>query len=119
MIAELIEKKSGQSIRSTCSEGSISTEQDVLDLVGICGGHRTHHVLISEGCLRAEFLNLRMGLAGVLFQKLATYQIRAALVGRWDELGSEKFKELMNESNRGNQVHFFASFSEAEKWLTA
>jgi hypothetical protein len=116
---EIIKTRAGHYI-SVASEGvTLSSEADVLDLLGICGTHKVGSLLIHQKCLDPAFYNLKSGLAGMLFHKLSTYRIRAAFIGRWDLIQEERFKELMYECNRGGQLRFFASASDAEAWLLA
>jgi hypothetical protein len=45
--------------------------------------------------------------------------MRTAFIGQWDEIQSERFKELMYECNKGQQTRFFTSTPDAEEWLLA
>jgi hypothetical protein len=95
----------------------IRNEQDVLELIGLCGEHKTNQVLIYEGSFSADFFDLKTKLAGTLFQKLANYHLRGAALISLKQIKSERFKELIFESNQGNLFRFFEDKAAAEKWL--
>ena len=56
-------------------------------------------------------------MAGELFQKFANYRMKGAAVISLDNISSERFKELVLESNKGNLFRFFEDRESAEKWL--
>jgi hypothetical protein len=119
MNTDLIQTNTGDYLRVTCSKEVISTEQSVLSLLGSCADFQTHHMLITQDCLHPDFFNLKTGLAGIFFQKLATYQVKTALVGDWAQVTNKRFNELMYESRQSNQIRFFQGQAEAEQWLTS
>ncbi len=53
------------------SNSFIQQEQDILDLIALCGKNDTHLLLINESILSPDFFDLKTGLAGAIFQKLA------------------------------------------------
>jgi hypothetical protein len=99
------------------SDFTIRNEQDILDLAAACSEQDTHNVLIYERNLSSEFFDLKTTLAGALFQKLANYRLRGAAVISFEQIKSERFKELIFESNPGNLFRFFEDKEVAEKWL--
>jgi PadR family transcriptional regulator, regulatory protein AphA len=94
-------------------------EQDALDIIAVCGEHDTQLVLIYEQNLSSDFFNLATGLAGAFFQKCVNYQVKVAFVIKFDNVKSERFKELISESNKSNHIRFFEDKQAAEKWLTS
>ena len=64
-----------------------------------------------------EFYDLKTGLAGELLQKLSNYSARLAIVGTFDMVASNRFRELMAEANKGSQIHFSRSRDDALSWL--
>ena len=97
----------------------IRNEQDILDLIVGCGENDSNKVLIYEANLSPDFFDLKTNLAGTLFQKMANYHLRGAGVISFDEIKSERFKELIFECNRGNLFRFFEDKEAAERWLTS
>ncbi|MCL4296755.1 MAG: DUF4180 domain-containing protein [Anaerolineae bacterium] len=95
----------------------IRNERDILDLVAMCGEHETHNVLIYESNFSPDFFDLKTTFAGALFQKFANYRMRGAAVISFGKIKSERFKELIFESNKGNLFRFFEDKAVAEKWL--
>jgi hypothetical protein len=119
MDLDLIQTNKGEYIKLACEGVCVSSEDHVLALLGACGEHQNHKLLIPKGCLHPNFFNLKTGLAGLIFQKFSTYKMKTAFLGQWDEIQNERFKELMYECNKGLQIHFFTSTPEAERWLLA
>lgn len=95
----------------------IQNEPDILDLVAACGEYETNRVIIYERNLSPDFFDLKTGLAGTLFQKFANYRMKGAGVISLEGIKSERFKELVFESNKGNLFRFFEDRESAEKWL--
>jgi hypothetical protein len=54
-----------------------------------------------------------------LLQKFVNYHVKTAviLLGEFEVAG--KFKELLAESNKGNDFRVFTDRAEAENWLTS
>lgn len=95
----------------------IRTEQDILELIAVCGENDTHNIMLYESNLSAKFFDLTTKLAGAVFQKFANYHLRGAGIISFSRVKSERFKELMCENNRGNLIRFFEDKVAAEKWL--
>ncbi len=107
----------------------VSTEQDILDLVALCGEHETNLIILHSNALSEDFFKLKTGVAGKVMQKFTNYYIKAAVIlpAIHDDKGSEKpacervitgkFKDMVIEANRGNRFRFFQEKEEAEKWL--
>jgi PadR family transcriptional regulator, regulatory protein AphA len=94
----------------------IQTEQDGLDMIGICFENDANLVLIYEGLLSDDFLTLRTGLAGTILQKLINYNIKAAAIINEDKF-NVRFKELVREYNKGTTFRVFNNAEEAKNWL--
>lgn len=95
----------------------IYNEQDILDLIVICGENDTNNVLIYESNFLPDFFDLKTTFAGTLFQKFANYRLRGAAVISFEKIKGERFKELIFECNKGNLFRFFEDKAAAEKWL--
>jgi len=99
------------------TEVIIRNEQDVLDLVAVCGEHGSHKLMLYEANFSPDFFDLKTNLAGTLFQKFANYHLKGAGIISFDNIKSDRFKELIFEYNRGNLFRFFEDKEAAEKWL--
>lgn len=119
MNVEAKEKNNQKFIECIPGEILIRNERDVLDLVGLCGENDSNRVLLHESNLSEDFFDLKTGLAGAMFQKFSNYAMKAVAVVNFKNIKSERFKELMSESNKGNQFHFYSDRDTAEKWLVA
>lgn len=95
---------------------SIQSEQDGLDMIGICFEHEANLLLIHGDLLTEEFFNLRTGLAGTVLQKLMNYNIKAAAILN-EEKFNNRFKELVKEYNKGNAFRVFSNAADAKNWL--
>jgi hypothetical protein len=95
----------------------IRSDQDILELITICGENDTHNVLIYESNFSPDFFDLKTKFAGTLFQKFANYRMRGAGLISLRNIKSERFKELIFECNKGNLFRFFEDKTAAEKWL--
>jgi PadR family transcriptional regulator, regulatory protein AphA len=95
----------------------LSSEQDALELVGVCGEYNTDRVMLHASNLTDDFYQLRTGLAGAVLQKFANYRIRAAAVLTPELVNQGRFREMVLEANRGNQFRVFYDRESAEAWL--
>ena len=114
---QVITREDQKYIDYSSPDHKLSTEQDILDLVGICMEHDTYKVLLHEAALSGDFYNLRTGLAGTALQKFMNYRIKAAAVTGSAQAGKGRFKELLSELNRGNDFRVFSLQADAETWL--
>jgi PadR family transcriptional regulator AphA len=118
VFGEVIETPSGAYVRCGAQSGLVADERDVLDLLACCGDIDSNRVLIEEKHLHPSFFDLKTGLAGAVLQKFATYYVRAAIVVDLERISSARFRELISECNKGEQVRFFGDVLQAEEWLT-
>lgn len=95
----------------------IADENDILDLIVFCGENETHRILFHYENLSPDFFDLKTGLAGLLFQKLANYHLQAAVLVSLEKIQNPRVKELIYECNRGHQIRFYEDKSLAEAWL--
>ncbi|QJD82095.1 DUF4180 domain-containing protein [Cohnella herbarum] len=113
----VIELAGKKAIELGSSETQIREEQDVLDLISACWEHGTELILLEADSLSEDFYKLRSGLAGHVLQKFVNYRMKAALVIPGDKTLQGKFKELIAESNKGNDFRVFDHRPDAEQWL--
>jgi hypothetical protein len=95
----------------------IDSFQTISDTVGKCYG--ADGLILTEQDVSPEFFNLRMGLAGELFQKFTNYQVKLALVLQNTDAYGERFSELVHEHKKHSVIRFFDSVDEARVWLSA
>ena len=63
------------------------------------------------------FYDLSTGLAGEILQKVSNYRVRLAISGSFKMITSKRFREFINESNKGSSVGFFLEKGKAQAWL--
>ncbi len=100
------------------SDEIIRRVQDLLDLMAFAGENGTNRLLLLEESLDPKFYDLSTGLAGEMAQKLYNYRTRLAVVGTFVSVRSNRFREFMLETNRGNQLRFLSDKDAALRWLT-
>lgn len=93
----------------------ITCESDVLDIISVCISNDINLLMLGEGTLKEEFINLRTGLAGLALQKFMNYNIKAAAVINTEFEG--RFKELVYELNKSNNFRVFHNRLDAEEWI--
>lgn len=114
---KLIERNNKKYIECNSAETLLRSEQDVLDLIVACSENNTHLLMLHSEVLSDDFFKLRTGMAGQVLQKFINYQVKVAVVLTREQKIKGKFKELIAESNRGNDFRVFINIPEAENWL--
>ncbi|MDG4773713.1 DUF4180 domain-containing protein [Solwaraspora sp. WMMD792] len=107
-MADEIVELAGVPVLVCAADGpTIAGEQDALDVIGqtFAGAEI---VAIPVARLDERFFALRSGLAGSIMQKFVNYRLRLVVVGdiTGHTAGSTALRDLVVESNRGNQVWF-------------
>jgi len=74
-------------------------------------------LLLDETQLRAEFFDLRTGLAGEVLQRFTNYRARLAIVVANPAAYGSRFGELIREHRTNAAVRFFGDQQEARRWL--
>ena len=100
------------------AEKLISSEQDAVDLIGLCGYHQTNNLLIYAQNVVERFFELKSKLAGEVLQKCMNYYMRVAMVLPSDIEHNKRFREMVLETNKGNHFRLFESRAQAVEWLT-
>jgi PadR family transcriptional regulator, regulatory protein AphA len=118
MNGKLVQTPAGGYVCCADQSGVIASEQDVLDLLACCSDIDSNRILLDEGHLPPDFFDLKTGLAGAILQKFANYYVKAAIVVNLEGIASPRFRELIYECNKGDQVRFFDGRVQAEEWLT-
>lgn len=96
---------------------AINCEADVLDIIGICISNDIKLLMLGEEVFTENFINLRSGLAGIVLQKFINYHIKAVVTVEDKDKIQGRFKELVNELNRGRDFKVFQNNKDAEKWI--
>lgn len=99
------------------SSRPLSTENDALDLIALCGEHNTNLLMIHYDALSEDFFNLKTKAAGNMIQKFVNYQIKAVAVIPGEIIQKGRLKEMALETNKGNHFRMYETKEEAEKWL--
>ncbi|MDF2662956.1 MAG: hypothetical protein K0Q94_5747 [Paenibacillus sp.] len=99
------------------AETPLRTEQDALDLIAASYEHNVKHIMLHADVLSEDFFKLGTGLAGSVLQKFVNNQVKVAAIVPSDRHIGGRAKEMLDESNKGNDFKVFADISEAEKWL--
>lgn len=95
----------------------ISTEQDALDMVSLCGENETNLLMLHSEAISDDFFRLKTGVAGKILQKLINYYVKVVAVIPNERSNNGKFRDMIIEANRGNHFRVFEEKKEAEKWL--
>ena len=53
------------------------------------------------------------GIAGEILQKFSNYRVQLAIVGNFSKYSGKSLHDFIYESNKGGQIHFVNSVSEA------
>ena len=75
-------------------------------------------VIIHEKNITPDFFDLKNKMAGEILQKFSNYRVRLAIVGDFSKYAKKSLKEFIYESNKGKQVNFVSSVTEALNVLT-
>lgn len=114
---KIVENGTKKYIELISGQTPLSTEQDAVDLVALCGEHAIDFLMLHGEALSEDFFNLRTGVAGRMMQKFITYSVKTAVVIPDPSVNKGRFKEMVTESNRSNQFGVFESREDAESWL--
>lgn len=96
----------------------IQNTEDALDLMGNVYYQGYGKIIIYQKNITTDFFDLKNKMAGEILQKFSTYRIRLAIIGEFSQFTSQSLKNFIYESNKGKQVNFVASVSEALSLLT-
>jgi len=91
----------------------INTVEDGQDLLGNLYFQGFNKVIIHRSNITTDFFELKNRMAGEILQKFSNYRVQLAIVGDFSIFNSQSLKEFIYESNKGIQVSFVSSLSEA------
>lgn len=95
----------------------INNIEDGLDLLGNVYYQDFDKIIIYDKNITPDFFDLKNGIAGEILQKFSNYRVRLAIVGDFSKYTSKSVNDFIYESNKGRQINFVASQSEAIKTL--
>jgi hypothetical protein len=96
----------------------INNIEDGLDLLGNLYYQDFDKIIIYDKNITPNFFDLKNGIAGEILQKFSNYRVRLAIVGDFSKYTSKSVNDFIYESNKGRQINFVTSQSEAIKILT-
>lgn len=114
----IIKKHNKKYIEFISLEKQLSSEQDILDIISICIENDAYIIILYVDTFSEDFFNLKTGLAGTILQKFINYHIKFAIILEDEEKVKGRFKEMIIESNKGNQFRTFKSIEDAEIWIS-
>jgi hypothetical protein len=118
-VTDFVTERRGVPVLVCTDEGApIASTQDALDVIGAAFS-RVDVVAVPVVRLDQRFFTLSTGLAGEILQKFTNYRMRLAVVGDISALvaASTALRDLVFESNRGNQIWFVADLDELDARL--
>ena len=118
-MADRIIDRGGVPVLVCDAEGApIAGPQDALDLIGAAYAG-ADVVAIPAGRLDDNNYRLSTGVAGEIMQKFVNYRVRLAVVGDISAhvAASGALRDLVYESNKGNQVWFVNDLQELDGHL--
>src|SRR5690349_14636708 len=120
-MADLVTQRRGVPVLVCDPKGApVAGTQDALDLIGAAFS-RADMVAVPADRFDDRFFTLRTGLAGEIMQKFVNYRLRLVVVGDISAqvAASTALRDLVRESNQGNQVWFVADLDELDARLGA
>ena len=96
----------------------IKNIEDGLDLLGNLYYQDYDKIIIYDKNITPDFFDLKNGIAGEILQKFSNYRVRLTIVGDFSKYTSKSVNDFIYESNKGRQINFVSSQSEAIKTLT-
>lgn len=100
------------------SDYILTTIEDGLNLLGNLYYEGFDGIIIYEKNITPDFFDLKNGIAGEVLQKFSNYRVRLAIVGDFSHYNSRSIKDFIYESNKGKQVAFVSTLSEAKNVLS-
>lgn len=115
---KVVEKNKKKYIECVSGERKLYSERDVLDFISICIENDVYTLVLYSDTFSEDFFNLKTGLAGMALQKFINYHIKVAVILENEEKFNDRFKEMIMESNKGNQFRTFKNIADAEIWIS-
>lgn len=113
----VVEKDSRTYIEVLSAETPLGSEQDALDLIGLCMEKDIGLLMLHGEALSDDFFKLRTGVAGKMIQKWINYRVKTAAVIPGELARQGRFKEMAAETNGSNAFRIFEDKHDAQEWL--
>lgn len=91
----------------------IKTIDDGIDLIGNMYYQDYKGVIVYEENIVPDFFELKNKMAGEILQKFSNYRLQLVIVGDFSKYPKQSIKDFIYECNKGRQVNFVKSLSEA------
>lgn len=96
----------------------IHSTEDVMNLMGDLYYQGYDGLILHEGQVTPAFFDLKTKMAGEILQKFSNYRFPLVLIGDFSKFPSQSLQDFIRESNKGRQVNFVPTFSEALQLLS-
>ena len=102
----------------TGEEKVITDAQSALDLIMTARYETgTNLIAVDKEAITEDFFVLSRGLAGEVLQKFINYQAKIAIFGDFSQYTSKPLKDFIYESNKGQDIFFVSTKTEAVERL--
>ncbi|CAH1198669.1 DUF4180 domain-containing protein [Paenibacillus sp. JJ-223] len=113
----IVEQDGRKYIEVLSAETPLGTEQDALDLIGLCMEKEISLLMLHGEALSDDFFKLRTGVAGKMIQKWINYRVKTAAVIPAELAQQGRFKEMAAESSGSSAFRIFEHKHDAQQWL--
>lgn len=93
--------------------------EDALNLLGTIYYQGFDKLIIHEKNLTEDFFDLKNKMAGEILQKFSNYRVHLAIIGDFSKYKGTSITAFIYESNKGRQINFVSSVTEALYALTS
>jgi hypothetical protein len=100
------------------SEIVIHSTEDALNLMGDLYYQGYDGLILYEEQITPLFFDLKTKMVGEILQKFSNYRFPLVLIGDFSKFPSQSLQDFIRESNKGRQVNFVPTFSEALQLLS-
>ena len=114
---EVIKKENLVYIVFDSNEEQLKREEEATDFISKCWENDTNYLVFYDKALSDDFFNLKTRLAGMVLQKFMNYKIKVGVIIEDEDRLNDRFREMILESNKGNDFRTFKDITEAENWL--
>lgn len=97
----------------------IKTTQDAIDILGNCYYQGADSIIMHKKNITPDFFELKNKIAGEILQKFSNYRVRLVVVEDTSTYTSKSLRSFIVESNKGKQVNFLNSTSDALQALSS
>ena len=102
----------------TGEEKVITDAQSALDLIMTARYETgTNLIAVDKEAITEDFFVLSRGLAGEVLQKFINYQAKITIFGDFSQYTSKPLKDFIYESNKGQDIFFVSTKTEAVERL--